>query len=488
VVGGSITSGNSFGDVLKTTDGGSTWTRLPFSSSTRAYSVCFTDENTGFVGVDGPTGVYKTTDAGQNWNSLNTGTGVSGNSVYDIDFMNGNTGFAAYGNGQIAKTTDGGSTWSSVSAGFGAAACYEIFIVNPSIIYALGPGGRISKSTDGGNAFLQLPSLGTATLYSTHFFSPDTGFIVGSSGKIWKTVNGYNFTEITSPVTTTIYVIRFTDRQTGWFGDSGGNIYYTLDGGTTWIKSRIAIGSSQSTRDIQIKDGSLWVIGTDGMIMKGLSDPNVPVELTSFNAEVNSQLVTLNWVTASEKNNRGFEVERRIETTGYVSPEEWTKIGFVKGAGTSIAGNNYTFTDMVTGAGVAAYRLKQIDFDGSYKYVASTEVKILPINSFVLGQNYPNPFGKSPGAGKSTTLIRYTVPESFFPLPGKAAVSGGNMVMVHLMVYDLLGREVATLVRELKQPGHYEAEFDGSGLPAGVYIYQLQAGGSSAARKMTLLR
>ncbi len=465
VVGGSITSGNSFGDILKTTNGGTTWTKLPFTPSTRTYSVCFLNEQTGYVGVEGPSGLHKTTDGGQTWTALNTGTGVSTSIIYDIDFQDNNTGYAAYASGQIAKTTDGGAAWSALSAGFGNAACYDIFIVNPTVIYALGPGGRISKSMDGGSTFAQLPSLGTATLYSMHFFSQDTGFIVGSSGKIWKTVDGGSFTEITSPVTSTIYVVRFANRLLGWFGASNGDVYQTTDGGTTWTRLALKLGFSQSIRDIRGTESALWVVGTDGMIIK-LSDPIIPVELSAFSAKMNGSFVELNWTTASETNNAGFEVQKLINA-------EWNAVGFVPGRGTIAEKTDYSFSDRDASPGTNRYRLKQIDLDGGYKYsdIVSVKNELLP-DKFSLEQNYPNPFNP-------VTKIIYSVP---------ATAKADDHSPVQLKIFDLLGSEVAVLVNEEKNPGFYEIEFNAEKLPSGVYLYHLSAGGFSAAKKLILIK
>lgn len=463
-VGGSIASGNTFGDLLKTTNGGTVWTKLPFSTPTRIYSVCFLNEQTGYMGAEGPTGLYKTTDGGLNWTPLNTGTGVSTSIIYDIDFLDANTGYAAYASGQIAKTTDGGITWVSISAGFGSAACYDIFIVNPSVIFALGPGGRISKSVDGGNTFAQMPTLGTSTLYSMHFFSPDTGYVVGSSGKIWKTTDGATFTEIASPVTTTIYVVRFVNRLLGWFGGSGGDIYYTLDGGESWLPYRAYLGSSQSTRDIQFSEGNMWIVGTDGMILKTNADPNVPVELTSFTANYSNQSVTLVWQTATETNNAGFEIERN---TAASESSNWVSIGFVRGAGTTTTLQIYSFTDRPDFSGSIYYRLKQKDFDGSASYSSVILINTGAVAAFGLGQNFPNPFNP-------ITEIEFTLAEQSD---------------ITLKVYDILGNEIATLASGSHSAGRYTVPFDGTSHASGVYIYKLSYGkGQSITRKMTLLK
>ena len=270
VVGGSITTGNSFGDILKTTDSGVTWTNLSFDPGYRTYSVFFVNENVGYVGSLGPTGVYKTTNGGIDWVQLNTGTGTSSSNIYDIKFYNENLGFAMYGSGQVARTTNGGANWAPVSAGWGNAAGYEIFIVDSLTIYLCGGGNRVSKSTNGGVSFTQITTLGTITLYSMHFFDANNGYISGSSGRLYKTTNGgSSFDEIQMPSTATLYTIRFINNDFGIIGGGSGVAYYTTDGGNNWLAAQLYLGTSQSIRDIRFAGTKVWAVGTDGMIIRG---------------------------------------------------------------------------------------------------------------------------------------------------------------------------------------------------------------------------
>jgi photosystem II stability/assembly factor-like uncharacterized protein len=270
VVGGSITTGNSFGDILKTTNSGVTWTNLTFDPGYRAYSVFFLDENTGYVGTQGPTGVYKTTNGGVDWAQLNTGTGTASNIVYDIKFYNQNLGFAMYSSGQVARTTDAGVNWTPVSAGWGSAAGYEIFIVDSSVIYLCGGGNRVSKSTNGGVSFTQLTTLTTITLYSMHFFDENNGFICGSSGRLYKTTDGGNsFTETQMPTTATLYTIRFLSNDFGLMAGASGFAYYTTDGGANWTPTQMYLGTTQTIRDMRFAGTKVWGVGTDGTILRG---------------------------------------------------------------------------------------------------------------------------------------------------------------------------------------------------------------------------
>ncbi|MCA2005105.1 MAG: T9SS type A sorting domain-containing protein, partial [Ignavibacterium sp.] len=126
----------------------------------------------------------------------------------------------------------------------------------------------------------------------------------------------------------------------------------------------------------------------------------------------------------------------------------------------------YVFSDKNLNRGKYQYRLKQIDFDGTFEYSKTVEVEIVSPSKFELTQNYPNPFNP-------TTSISFTIPQA------------GN---VKLAVYNLLGQEVAVLVNEFRDAGTYDVEFNASNLNSGVYLYKLEANGSTFTKKMTLLK
>ena len=199
---------------------------------------------------------------------------------------------------------------------------------------------------------------------------------------------------------------------------------------------------------------------------------SLPVELTSFTALVGGKSVELKWNTATEVNNYGFEIERReIED---VRSEKWEKIGFVQGYGNSNSPKDYSFSDLNPTIGSIYYRLKQIDFDGSYEYSNTLEVNIdIPL-SFELNQNYPNPFNPN-------TVISYVI-------PNLGTTRKLFLQDVSLIIYDILGNEVATLVREKQSPGSYSYNFNAEGLASGTYIYKLTADDFVEMKKMILIK
>jgi hypothetical protein len=186
----------------------------------------------------------------------------------------------------------------------------------------------------------------------------------------------------------------------------------------------------------------------------------VPVELTSFSAFYSDGGVNLVWITATEVNNYGFEVERRDDYSNYQT------IGFVDGNGTTINRVTYNFVDENLSSNRYYYRLKQIDFDGSFEYSNEVQVDISNLNDFQLYQNYPNPFNPS-------TKIKYSIPQNGF---------------VKITLHDILGSEIRTLVSQTVQPGTYEILLDGSDLSSGLYFVRLSSENIQRTLKISLIK
>lgn len=204
------------------------------------------------------------------------------------------------------------------------------------------------------------------------------------------------------------------------------------------------------------------MFGSDLAVQFGPDAALLPVELSSFTSHVNGNSVKLNWSTVSEQNNSGFEIQRTI-----TNENNWKKISFVNGNGTTNEAKNYSYEDRNISSGKYQYRLKQIDFNGNYEFHAlANEVEIGVPKKFSLSQNYPNPFNPA-------TKINFELPRS------------SN---VKLSVYDVTGKLASELVNEQRAAGHYTVEFNASNLASGMYFYRIEAGEFSAAKKMMLVK
>jgi hypothetical protein len=264
------------------------------------------------------------------------------------------------------------------------------------------------------------------------------------------------------PGSSAVYTIQTTGGVDvyGTLYDSGGSILadnddggtnlnflitWSLTAGQTYYLSIYNFDGNGLTSTLNITGGTI-----------------LPVELNSFNAIINGSFITLNWQTATEVNNYGFSLERRVKN------EEWKEIGFVKGNGNNNSPKEYSFTDYKVSGGKYSYRLKQLDNDGKYEYSKVVEVTLNDQpKTFELSQNYPNPFNPS-------TIISYQL-----------AVNS----KVSLKIYNFLGEEIETLVDEYQQEGFHSLLFTiHSSLPSGIYFCTLNCGNYLFTQKMVLMK
>ncbi|MDP3149641.1 MAG: T9SS type A sorting domain-containing protein [Ignavibacteria bacterium] len=227
-------------------------------------------------------------------------------------------------------------------------------------------------------------------------------------------------------------------------------------GSVIW-NNRTITNPSGAFDGIRVANGAT---GTDAWT--NLNPAAVPVEMTAFSANSINGNVELAWKTATEKNNNGFDVERKSANSDFV------KIGFVKGNGTTTNFSSYSFTDKNINANSAySYRLKQVDFDGTFFYsnVVNVSAGQTP-STFALGQNFPNPFNPS-------TSISYSVP-----------LSG----VVTLAIFNTLGQKVKEVVNQFQEAGNYTVSLNASDLSSGNYIYNISLNGQSINKKMLLLK
>ncbi|MEO8512976.1 MAG: T9SS type A sorting domain-containing protein [Ignavibacteria bacterium] len=189
----------------------------------------------------------------------------------------------------------------------------------------------------------------------------------------------------------------------------------------------------------------------------------LPVSLSSFTSSVNKRDVTLMWVTEYELNNSGFDIERTNITSG--GAVEWSKTDYIPGHGTSNAPNGYLFKDEKLKTGNYRYRLKQIDYNGNFEYFTlEGDVTVNPPHNFEMSQNYPNP-------SNPKSKINFEI-----PVDGRVTIK----------VYDIIGREVYSLLDGNRAADYYTVEFDGTNLASGVYFYRIAVEGSSQVFTKTL--
>ena len=321
----------------------------------------------------------------------------------------------------------------------------------------------LSKSTDGGNTWSDVKKVNDDNTTRHQFFT-------------WMTID---------QTTGAVYFVFYDRRNTA---NNFTDVYVarSTDGGETFTNFKVSQTSFNPTSGVFFGDYTniaaynkmvypIWMRldNTTLSVWTAIINDStviVPVELNNFTANIVDGAVQLNWQTASELNNQGFEIQRRSPSPTPSLKEgtldNWRTIGFVQGKGTSTENNFYSFNDSPNESGLYNYRLKQIDFDGSFEYSSEIEANFIFANDFRLSQNYPNPFNPS-------TTIEYQIPQASF---------------VTIKVYDVLGKEIVTLVNEEKPAGIHEVSFEPKDLTSGLYLYKIKAGNFEQTRKMLLLK
>jgi photosystem II stability/assembly factor-like uncharacterized protein len=420
----------SRGLVLLTTDGGESWAQIARDNSPGFEAIYFSSPSIGYA--DGEGKLYKTTDAGESWYVVNDSS-IDG-SLFFIDDM---TGFNA--GPKLMKTTDGGVHWNELNTGVSAYAFRDVYFVNNNLGFATYSafynGDGAVKTTDGGMTWDSLTFKNNKhDKKYIYFVDENLGFTSGYS-TLYRTTDGgdnWDTLDVAYGPTPGFFEdlnskVTFINSSTGFFGRKG-HIFKTTDKGDTWTDA--PIDNSTEPQQIQFVSDSIGytVCTTDTFGM-----PRHVFFKTTDGGNSWSDL------TNELPGNSGYgSLFFTDENTGFLAGPS----GIIK---TITGGETIT----------------------SVKEIYNT---LLP-SGYKLFQNYPNPFNP-------TTKIKYSIP----------SVGTSLMKFVQLKVYDILGREVTTLVNKQQQPGNYEVEFNASNLSSGVYFYQLSTENIHLTKKLLLLK
>ncbi|MCW8804076.1 MAG: T9SS type A sorting domain-containing protein [Ignavibacteriaceae bacterium] len=443
--------------------------------------VCFNPFNSNFIlGETQNGGLFRTTNSGSSWSSATSGISTSENVTWVAPIIVHPTTDGTFytARQRVYRSTNNGGAWTAISANVnGSSAVREMAISksNPLVMYAAS-GTNIFLSTDGGATFTNktsgLPGR-TITSVNVHPTNENIAILTFSgfsTNKVYKTTDmGNSWTSIhgnlpDSPVNDGfIYTYDALNPNTYFIGSDIG-VFLTQDNGTNWVELQSNLPNTVIIHLDYSHSNQMMRAGTHGRgVYEAFIDFTVPVELSTFTAETSINSVVLNWSTATETNNNGFEIERKLKN------QEWVNIAFVEGNGTTTEIQNYSYVDdysLFPYEGTVLYRLKQIDYNGEYEYSEQLAVNLTFIPSeYYVSQNYPNPFNPA-------TTIKYALPVES---------------QVRINIYNALGEVIEELVSKMQSSGNYGVIWNAQNYSSGVYYYSFEvtsADGSQSHREM----
>ncbi len=451
--------------IYESTDGGVSWaTRNNGLNSPEALAVYQVLEHNSMMYAATTNGIYRSSDSGANWVKKSSGITIGPGAIYEFTqsiFEYNDILFTGAWNG-IYFSTDEGENWSLTNISGEAILATNITEHNDILFAARevnnSPIGYRSK--DGGMNWEPITGL---SFYNTiTFYSEPSKLWAGTIAGIWlSTDDGINWEDRSNGLTPDPYgssIIRVNGVLLTALKFGGSGVYRSYDDGINWDNISDGLPFLNLISRLIEYNGNILAATSEGLWQRELSQ--IPVELTSFTASAGRSSVELRWKTATEKNNSGFEVQRRRDAA------DWTELTFVPGRGTTTEPGEYFYSDNDVSKGSYSYRLKQIDYNGVYEYSRIVEVEYSSPVQYSLDQNYPNPFNPS-------STIAFSIGETSF---------------VSIRVYNSAGREVRVLMNEQKPAGNYTLNFNANGLASGVYYYKLTAGNFNTIRKMVLIR
>lgn len=439
------------GVIFKTTNSGIDWFPQVSNTNKNLSSVKFSDMNTGYaVGDDGS--ILKTTNGGINWNNKTSYLLNNENNIIQvIKFLNINTGYLFGYAGLIAKSTDGGTSWTEQKSNTTNNLMRACFLDDDNI-WAAGYNGTLLKTINGGGNWSVIPFPNTSRITGIHFPNNNTGYVsTQSTERVLKTTNGgLNwFSPIISQQIQYGNNIFFINSQTGFIVSNSGLINKTENGGFFWMPYYHTL--SRDFSDIFfINSNTGWVCGDGGIILK---TTNTGVQWIQQNM-LGQPLLKIMFVDEDNGWAAGLYGYLLKTTNG---GQNWYRVL----SGTDHWLQDIFFINQTTGWIVGGNDVLKTT-NGGVVVSMNIEENSVPLN-YSLHQNYPNPFNP-------VTRIKFDLPKQ----------SNAKVI-----IYDLLGREITTLVNEQLNSGSYAVEWDGSSYASGVYFYALIAEDPSTTLRVT---
>jgi len=373
--------------------------------------------------------------------------------LYNVQFVNRWTGWVTGGNSTILKTTNSGQSWLNQSIDLlYPKNLYGLSMVDENTGYIAGWFETILKTTTSGNNWLIISNRPSNTGNSNNavsFINAQTGWICSFLGRVLKTTNGgTSWDTLNTGSTGPLRDIQFLNSQTGWLCGDVGNLKKSTDSGNNWLPMPIlSMSNLTSLHFINLSTGwvvseqSKYVFRTTNSGVKWDTVAQIPSGSTEYLYSVYFTNSLMGWIGGSntrlfKTTNGGFNWVQQLIPTGM----------FI---------DNMSFVNDSVGWAVGGPGVIINTTTGGQPIAVKNEGSNVP-TGFKLYQNYPNPFN-------SQTNIKFEIP----------SFSKGKELTVNIIVYDILGREVETIVYEKLHSGVYSVNFDASGLSSGVYLYCL---------------
>ncbi|MEK9136155.1 MAG: YCF48-related protein, partial [Bacteroidota bacterium] len=463
------------GDVWRSTNEGLSWTQVLNGPGDlpAEWSLRFVDNLHGWlVGQSGF--IFTSDDGGLTWRQVNNGVGVQ---LYDIEMQTNDFGMAIGHNGYVFRTTNGGSWWDLQKLEvtgqiFGRdESLHGISIVDSGFAVVAGPGGTVFRTTNGGTSWQSIgyPNLPDGFwIEDVKFVTRNDGWLVGldqdfgHAASVYRTTNGGTTWVQAMNQNSYMWAVDFVDAQHGWIATIGELYFRTTNGGATWVSGTLPSSGSPSVSDMQFANQQVgWAVGWSGFVVR---TTNGGASWTVQNiGTTEDHLFSVHVVSPSEAWLTGREADP-LTMNGVVyhttnGGTTWTR---------EVVAPNPYWGYAITGSGgniwIAGYEGRIMKKDAPT--AAQEDGKRIIPQALRLYQNYPNPFNPS-------TSIQFDVPTS---------------ALTTLKVFDILGREVAALVNEVKQPGTYNLSWNAGSHSSGLYFFRLESGGFTETKRMLLLK
>ncbi len=444
--------------IYKSTDRGETFSPLgiPVPNSSDIKNIILNDDNPSefLVAIEsGGDKIVKTTNAGATWNIVADNLSFSFFGIpMTPDPTHPDTIYTVSGN-SFMRSINFGDTWTTISTvPIPSDGPCDIEVFPDTSIILIGDNGTgIFRSTDYGQTWTQTHNTtGEIPTIAVDFQNPGVAWATrwgGGAGGLLKSTdygatwllqsffNGFNMWGVHIDPNNSDYVIA------GRY--SGGVMYITHNGGVSWVSA----STGSSNYQVYIVDTMTVFAAQGNGLWKLDSDYFVPVELSSFNGKIIDNKAVLGWTTATEINNQGFDIEISYDN------QSFEKIAFIPGFGTSAEQHSYSYIVDKLLSAKNYFRLRQVDFDGSFEYSPVVELDGVTPSEFYLAQNHPNPFNPS-------TSIQFSLPVD---------------ASVKLSLFNMLGEELTEVTNRDFSAGVHTINFNAEGLSSGTYLYLLEA-------------